>query len=224
MLVTGAASGLGASVVTAARSAGWNAVGIDLVACPTIDHVVADVADAIQLRAAVEALSVRARGLDAVVTAAGVPRPRVHVDMGADEADAVATVDVHGSAATVRAALPFLLASGGTVVTIAMTGGAAGFTRSLAAELSGQVGVTLVVPEGTYAGHAQGHADQRRAGGGTPLHAASTVAAAVMHALSRPPGCEIRELVVTPSREHVAQSLTTPSARTDDHSRPSLTS
>lgn len=198
MLVTGAASGLGARVVTAARSAGWNAVGIDVVACPSIDHVVADVTDAMQVRAAVEALATRARGLDAVVTAAGAPRPGVPDHTVSGVVDRPASVDLPGTAAAIRAALPFLLTSGGTVVTIALAAGVAGFTRALAAELCGQVGVTLVVPEGMDAGHTQGQEDQHRAGGATPLHATSTVAAAVVHALGRPPGCEIRELAVTP--------------------------
>lgn len=215
VLVTGAASGLGAAVVTAARSAGWNAVGIDVAPCPTIDHVVADVADEPEVRAAVDALARRAGGLRAVVTAAGIDRCGALADVSASDWNTVIAVNLMGTAATIRAALPHLLDAGGTVVTVASTlglrgvpdataycaskFGVVGFTRALAAELRGSVGVTLLVPGGMD--NFAGRDEKYRPGPDASLGSAANVAAAVMHALSQPAGCEIRELVVAPSLE-----------------------
>ena len=88
------------------------------------------------------------------------------------------TVDLLATAAVVRAALPYLQRSRGHVVTVASTlgvralsdataycaakFGVVGFTRALAAELAGAVGVTLLVPGR--------HADQllRRPGPAVP--------------------------------------------------------
>ena len=54
VLVTDATSGRGAAAVTAARSVGSHAVGIDAAACPAIDHGGADTPHTPQLGAAVD--------------------------------------------------------------------------------------------------------------------------------------------------------------------------
>jgi short-subunit dehydrogenase len=75
-------------------------------------------------------------------------------------------VNLLGTAAVIRAALPALVAAHGTVVIVASTLGikavsdvtaycaskfsVVGFTRALAAELRGQVEVTLPIPGGTH--------------------------------------------------------------------------
>ena len=81
-----------------------------------------------------------------------------------DDWERVVTVDLLATAAVVRAALPYLNARTARVVTVASTlgvkavsdataycaakFGVVGFTRALAAELAGAVGVTLLIPGG----------------------------------------------------------------------------
>ena len=79
--------------------------------------------------------------------------------------------------------------------------GVVGFTRSLAIELAGRVGVTLLVPGGMQTPFFDGRPDQYKPGPDAELNRPDDVAAAVLFALDQPPGCEVRELVVTPSTE-----------------------
>jgi short-subunit dehydrogenase len=79
--------------------------------------------------------------------------------------------------------------------------GVVGFTRALAAEMRGRVGVTLLVPGGMDTAFFDGRDAQYRPGADAQLNDPANVAAAVMFALSQPPGCELRELVITPSTE-----------------------
>jgi short-subunit dehydrogenase len=79
--------------------------------------------------------------------------------------------------------------------------GVVGFTRALAAETAGRVGVTLLVPGGMRTAFFDGRAERYRPPDTAELNDPRDVAAAVLFALSQPTGCEIRELVVTPSRE-----------------------
>jgi NAD(P)-dependent dehydrogenase (short-subunit alcohol dehydrogenase family) len=117
----------------------------------------------------------------------------------------------------VRAALPFLERRHGTVVTVASTlglralpdasaycaskFGIVGLTRALALEQAGRVGVTLLVPGGMDTAFFDGRDEQYRPGPDAKLNRPADVAAAVVFALSQPPGCELRELVITPSQE-----------------------
>jgi short-subunit dehydrogenase len=79
--------------------------------------------------------------------------------------------------------------------------GVVGFTRALAAELQGQVGVTMLVPGGMHTGFFDGRDEQYKPPPDARLNKPSDVAAAVVFALSQPAGCEVRELVVAPSVE-----------------------
>ena len=77
VLVTGAASGLGAATALAVADRGGRVLAIDRVPPPpevddaVADHEVADLADPRAAEAAVRALAERAGGLDAVFTPAG---------------------------------------------------------------------------------------------------------------------------------------------------------
>jgi short-subunit dehydrogenase len=73
--------------------------------------------------------------------------------------------------------------------------GVVGFTRALAAELAGSVGVTLLVPGGMRTSFFDERAEQYRPGPDAALTDPGSVAAAVLFALSQPPGCAVRELV-----------------------------
>jgi NAD(P)-dependent dehydrogenase (short-subunit alcohol dehydrogenase family) len=218
VLVTGGASGLGAAVAEAVREAGGTPVVLDR--RPPgggVDHEVVDLADTSAAEQAVARALDRHGRLDAVVTAAGVDRPGQLHQIEREAWEDVVRVNLLGTAAVVRAALPALLEVGGRVVTVASTlglralsdataycaskFGVVGFTRALAAETAGRVGVTLLVPGGMRTGFFDDRDAQYRPPADARLNAPSDVAAAVLFALTQPPGCEVRELLVAPAEE-----------------------
>ncbi|MFC7382033.1 SDR family oxidoreductase [Sphaerisporangium rhizosphaerae] len=218
ILITGGASGLGKATADAVAKAGGRPLVID-VGVPEngVDHVLADVADRDRVHAAVTELAERAGGLDGVVTAAGIDRCGPLAQVPPAEWERVIGVNLLGTASVVRAALPYLERSAGRVVTCASTlglravgdataycaakFGVVGFTRALAAELAGRVGVTLLVPGGMRTRFFDGREERYRPGPDARLNQPEDVAAAVVFALGQPPGCELRELVVCPSTE-----------------------
>lgn len=218
VLVTGGSSGLGAAVVAAVAQAGGTPVVLDRVPPKVeVDHELVDLADTRATEAAVRAVVDRHGRLDGVVTAAGTDRCGRLADVPGEDWDRVVLVNLCGTAATVRAALPALEASHGTVVTCASTlglralsdataycaskFGVVGFTRALAAELAGRVGVTLLVPGGMRTAFFDDREERYRPAADAQLNDPADVARAVLFALTQPPGCEVRELVVTPSTE-----------------------
>ncbi|MDP9392176.1 MAG: SDR family NAD(P)-dependent oxidoreductase [Actinomycetota bacterium] len=218
VLVTGGSSGLGAAVATAVRDAGGRPLVLDRVAPgDDVDHELVDVSDRGAVEAAVQALVARAGGLDGVVTAAGIDRCGTLADVPAAEWEKVVGVNLLGTVSTVRAALPHLERTNGTVVTVASTlgikavsdataycaakFGVVGFTRALTAEMKGRVKVTLLVPGGMHTAFFDDRTEQYRPGPDAKLNRPEDVAASVLVALTQPPGCEIRELVVTSSEE-----------------------
>jgi NAD(P)-dependent dehydrogenase (short-subunit alcohol dehydrogenase family) len=214
VLVTGAASGLGAAVVAAVRDAGGRPLALDRVPVEGVPHEVVDLSDTRAAEAAVARLVDGAGGeLDAVVTAAGmdVPAPFEKLD-GADW-DRIVMVNLLGTAATVRGAMPYLRRSTTPrVVTVASTlghrvfgdataytaskFGVVGFTRGLQAELKGEVGVTLLTPGGMHTAFFDDRDDQYKPGPDARLNRAEDVALNVLHVLTQPPGCHVYELVV----------------------------
>lgn len=214
VLVTGAASGLGAAVVTAVRAAGGRPLALDRLPVDDVPHEVVDLSDTRAAEAATGRLVDGAGGtLDAVVTAAGtdVPAPFEKLD-GADW-DRIVTVNLLGTAAVCRAAMPYLRASDNPrIVTVASTlghrvfgdataytaskFGVVGFTRGLQAELKGQVGVTLLSPGGMSTAFFDDRAEQYKPGPDAKLNRADDVAMNVVHVLTQPPGCHVYELVV----------------------------
>jgi NAD(P)-dependent dehydrogenase (short-subunit alcohol dehydrogenase family) len=135
----------------------------------------------------------------------------------AKEWEQVIVVNLLGTAAVVRSALPYLRAGGGRIVTVASTlgikavsdataycaskFGVVGFTRALAAELAGEVGVTLLIPGGMHTPFFDGRTEQYKPPPDAKLNQPEDVAETVVFALSQPQGCEIRELVVCASTE-----------------------
>ena len=218
VLVTGGASGLGAAVAQAVARSGGTPVVLDLAAPPfEADHQRVDLADGRAAEAAVSAAAERHGGLDAVVTAAGIDRCGKLAAVPAGEWERVIQVNLLGTAAVLRAAWPFLERAGGRVVTIASTlglralpdataycaskFGVVGFTRALAAESAGRVGVTLLVPGGMDTAFFDGRPEQYKPPADAKLNRPEDVAAAVLFALRQPSGCELRELVICPSME-----------------------
>jgi NADP-dependent 3-hydroxy acid dehydrogenase YdfG len=218
VLVSGGASGLGHAIATAVRDAGGTPVVLDIADAPGFDTEVADVADTRAAADAVRRAAQRHGGIDAVFTAAGIDHPAPFDAIGGEEWERVVRVNLLGTAAVVRAALPFLRDSPrGTVVTCASTlgvkavpdataycaskWGVVGFTRALAAELRGQVRVTLLVPGGMDTAFFDAREERYKPPPGAKLNSPADVARAVLFVLAQPPGCELRELVVTSSQE-----------------------
>jgi NAD(P)-dependent dehydrogenase (short-subunit alcohol dehydrogenase family) len=218
VVVTGGASGLGAAVARGVADAGGHPVVLDRAEpADGLDRVLVDLADARAAEAAVREAAGRTGGLSAVVTAAGVDLPGTLDRIPGDDWDRVVAVNLLGTAAVVRAALPHLERSRGRVVTVGSTlsfralsdataycaskFGVVGFTRALAAETAGRVGVTLLVPGGMGTAFFDGREDRYKPPPDARLNRPEDVAAAVLFVLRQPAGCEVRELVVCPSTE-----------------------
>jgi NAD(P)-dependent dehydrogenase (short-subunit alcohol dehydrogenase family) len=218
VLVTGGASGLGAAVARAVGHTGTGVAVLDRRESPDgVPGVVVDLADGRAAEAAVRRAAEGLGGLWAVVTCAGVDVPGRLEDVAADDWERVVKVNLLGTAAVVRAALPFLRESRGRIVTVASTlghralsdataycaskFGVVGLTRALTAELRGQVGVTMLTPGGMQTGFFAGRAERYQPPPDLQLCPPEAVADAVVFALAAPAGTEVRELVVTPPEE-----------------------
>jgi NAD(P)-dependent dehydrogenase (short-subunit alcohol dehydrogenase family) len=217
VLITGGASGLGHAVAAAVRDAGGTPVVLDIVEANGFDHELVDMADTRAAEQAVRRAAQRHGGLDAVFTAAGIDSPAPLDDLAGESWDRVIGVNLLGTAAVVRAALPYLRASNGIVVTCASTlgfravpdataycaskWGVVGFTRALAAELKGSVRVTMLVPGGMHTSFFDGRDERYKPPRDAKLNRPEDVARSVLFAMRQPPGCEIKELVVTSSWE-----------------------
>jgi 2-dehydro-3-deoxy-L-rhamnonate dehydrogenase (NAD+) len=218
VIVTGGASGLGAAIAEGVRDAGGTPVVLDR--RPPDDgfaHALVDLAEPGQAHAAVERVVAEHGPLRGVVTAAGIDSPAPLADVAWEDWERIVAVNLLGTAAVVHAALPSLQSTGGRIVTVASTlgfrvfgdataycaskFGVVGFTRSLAAELAGKVGVTLLVPAGMRTAFFDDRDERYRPGPGAQLVDPAEMAAGVIFALTRPPGVELRELVMTPSIE-----------------------
>jgi NADP-dependent 3-hydroxy acid dehydrogenase YdfG len=218
VLVTGGSSGLGAAVAAAVEEAGGTAVVLDRVPPPNgfaFEEV--DLAEPRAAEAAVRRAIERMGRLDAVVTAAGTDACGDIADVDADAWDRVVLVNLLGTVAVVRAALPALEAARGRVVTVASTlglralpaataycaskFGVVGFTRALAIELGDRVGVTMLVPGGMRTRFFDDRPETFKPAADQLLNDPRDVAASVLFALRQPPGVEVRELLVTPAGE-----------------------
>lgn len=218
VLVTGGASGLGAAVVDAVAAAGGRPQVLDLDP-PKADvpYVTVDLADTAATEAAVDELARAAGPPDAVVTAAGIDHPAPFGSLPAQDWERVVRVNLFGTVAVVRATLPQLELVGGRVVTVSSTlglkavpdataycaskFGVLGFSRALAAETAGRIGVTTLVPGGMHTAFFDGRDEQYVPPEDAKLNRPEHTAATVVYALRQPPGCEIREMVVAHSEE-----------------------
>jgi NAD(P)-dependent dehydrogenase (short-subunit alcohol dehydrogenase family) len=218
VLITGGASGLGAAVAEAVAAEGGTPVVLDLQPPPDgIAFRRVDLARPREAEAAVRAVIEDLGGLDAVVTAAGTDACGDILDVDPDAWDRVVAVNLLGTAAVVRAALPALQAARGRVVTVASTlglralpaataycaskFGVVGFTRALASELGDRVGVTLLLPGGMRTRFFDDRPDEFKPAPDQLLNDPADVARTVVFALRQPAGCELRELLVAPAGE-----------------------
>jgi short-subunit dehydrogenase len=79
--------------------------------------------------------------------------------------------------------------------------GVLGFSRALAAETRGEIGVTTLIPAGMQTRFFDDRPDQYRPGADAKLNDPANVANAVLFALQQPEGCEVRELVIAHEEE-----------------------
>jgi NAD(P)-dependent dehydrogenase (short-subunit alcohol dehydrogenase family) len=218
VIVTGGSSGLGAAVVQEVLRAGGVPAVLDLQPpAEGVDYEQVVLADGRAAEAAVERVAQRHGRIDGVVTAAGTDSCGKLEDVPAPAWEKVLAVNLIGTAAVVRAALPHLERSAGRVVTVGSTlglsavsdataycaskFGVTGFTRALAAETAGRVGVSLLVPGGMSTAFFDSREERYKPPPDALLNRPENVAAAAIFALRQPPGCELRELVVCPSTE-----------------------
>jgi 2-dehydro-3-deoxy-L-rhamnonate dehydrogenase (NAD+) len=218
VIVTGGASGLGAAVAAAVAGAGGTPVVLDRREPENgMPREVVDLSSPADARAAVARVIEEHGDVRGVVTAAGVDTPAPLADTAWEDWERTVAVNLLGTAAVVHAALPSLRANGGRIVTVASTlglrvfgdataycaskFGVVGFTRSLATELAGEVGVTMLVPAGMRTRFFDDREERYKPGPDAQLVDPAEMAEAVLFALTRPAGVELRELVMTPSVE-----------------------
>jgi NAD(P)-dependent dehydrogenase (short-subunit alcohol dehydrogenase family) len=218
VIVTGGSSGLGAAVTSVVNEAGGTSIVLDVQQRSSgVEHRVVDLSDGRATEAAVADIVREHPDLRAVVCAAGIDACGSLEAIDAAAWERVIAVNLLGTVAVVRAAMPALTRNHGRVVTVASTlglralpdataycaskFGVVGFTRALAAETAGRLGVTLLVPGGMHTAFFDGRPDQYRPAADARLNQPENVAAAVLFALQQPPGCEVRELVVCPETE-----------------------
>ncbi|WP_338890156.1 SDR family oxidoreductase [Rhodococcus sovatensis] len=219
VLVTGGASGLGAAAVTAIARAGGTPLVLDLARPATdVPFLQVDLADSVATEVAVEQIVSENGGtLNGVFTAAGIDSCGPLDGVSRKDWERVVFVNLLGTAAVVRAALPYLKQSHGRIVTVASTlgikavgdataycaskFGVVGFTRALAAETAGELGVTLLIPGGMHSAFFDARTEQYKPPVDAKLNQPEDVAQTVVFALSQPSGCEVRELVVAASTE-----------------------
>ncbi|HEX6257651.1 MAG TPA: SDR family oxidoreductase [Euzebyales bacterium] len=218
VIVTGGSRGLGRAVVGAVADAGGTPLVLDI-AEPERDAAwrQVDLADSRAAGRATAQLIEDHGGVDAVVTAAGIDACGDLLDVHPEDWERVIAVNLVGTAAVVRAALPTLIERRGRVVTVASTlglralpaataysaskFGVVGFTRALSTELAGRVGVTLLLPGGMRTGFFDDRPERFKPAADQQLNDPADVADAVVYALRQPPGCEVRELLIAPATE-----------------------
>ena len=219
VIVTGGSSGLGAAVVDAVLKAGGRPFVIDRQPpAEGVPWVECDLADTRAAEAATrEAITQAGGSIDGVVTAAGMDVPGALADVPGETWDRIVMIDLLATAAVIRAAIPALKESHGTVVTVASTlgikavgdataycaakFGVVGFTRSLAAELAGRVNVTLLIPGGMRTKFFDDRDEQYKPGPDAILNDPANVANAIMFALTQPAGSAVRELIIAAEQE-----------------------
>jgi NAD(P)-dependent dehydrogenase (short-subunit alcohol dehydrogenase family) len=218
VIVTGGASGLGAAVAAAVEREGGVPVVLDRAPPPNgFAHALVDLADPRAAEETVRRVVADHDRVSGVVAAAGTDACGRLDEVDAERWEQVVAVNLLGNVAVVRAALPHLESGGGRVVMVGSTLGlralsdataycaskfaVTGFTRALAVETAGRVGVTLLVPGGMDTSFFDARPPQYRPGPDAMLNPPERVADTVLFALRQPPGVELRELVVCPAVE-----------------------
>jgi NAD(P)-dependent dehydrogenase (short-subunit alcohol dehydrogenase family) len=143
VLVTGAASGIGAGIAAALVADGWTVTGVDLREAPLravlpagATALVADLADPAAPEQAVRRAWETAGPLDAVVNAAGIYPARPFLDLDAQVWDQVQAVNVRAPMLVIRAFAELAVAAGRTGAAVNISSGSALRARPGAAHYS----------------------------------------------------------------------------------------
>jgi NADP-dependent 3-hydroxy acid dehydrogenase YdfG len=218
VIVTGGSSGLGAAVTSVVNEAGGTSIVLDVQQRSSgVEHRVVDLSDGRATEAAVADIVREHPDLRAVVCAAGIDACGSLEAIDAAAWERVIAVNLLGTVAVVRAAMPALTRNHGRVVTVASTlglralpdataycaskFGVVGFTRALAAETGDRVGVTLLIPGGMSTHFFDDRPEEFKPAADQHLNRPEDVARTVVFALRQPAGCELREVLVAPATE-----------------------
>ncbi|HET7416349.1 MAG TPA: SDR family oxidoreductase [Solirubrobacterales bacterium] len=160
VIITGAASGIGAATAKALRERGAEVVGLDLNAGD--DIVACDVTSQESVDAALDTAVERLGGLDALVNCAGIGIPQSAAQRPDENAARVIDVNLLGTWRVTAAALPALREARGRVVNIssglahlavpfataygASKRGVVGYSEQLRIEVGDEITVTTVYP------------------------------------------------------------------------------
>jgi NAD(P)-dependent dehydrogenase (short-subunit alcohol dehydrogenase family) len=184
---------------------------------PRVDHPyqLVDLADTDAAAAVVTEIA--EQGLDAVVTCAAIDSCGPLGEVKKEDWERVINVNLLGTAAVIRAALPALIRSRGQVVTIASTlgrralpdataycaskFGVVGFTRALNAEMGDRVRVTCVMPGGMNTAFFDDRPEQYRPGPDADLMDPADIAAVIVDVLARRSTATVPEVMITPAGE-----------------------
>jgi len=212
VVVTGGSSGLGAAVCRRLGEHGADVISLDRRPSEQAETIETDLSDTAAAERATQTAIDRLGGLDALVCCAGTDVPGPFDATDRETWERIVAVNLLATAAVSRAALPQLLEQSGRLVTVASTlghravgdasaycaskFGVIGFTRALAAEYRGRVGVTLLTPGGMHTAFFDARDEQYKPPPEAVLADPDDVADAVVWALDRPAGIEIKELAI----------------------------
>lgn len=219
VLITGGASGLGLAIAEAVAQTGGRPYVLDRQSTPQkqIPGYQVDLVDPESTRIGVATAVQELGGLDAVVTAAGIDACGPLEKVDESDWERVVAVNLFGTVRVIRNALPALRESRGRIITIASTlglrplpdasayaaskFGVVGFTKALAMELKGDVGVGVLIPGGMATSFFDGREEKYRPGEDAELQDPGDVALAVLAMLQQPLTSQIREMVIVPGGE-----------------------
>jgi len=128
VIVTGAASGLGAAIAHACMAEGAEVIAIDRIEAPFPDSRICDVGDENAVREALADL----QRVDALVNSAGISRRAPVDEAEMTDFDAVMHVNLRGSFLISKHVLPLMIGAGGAILHLASVVGVTG-TRNRAA-------------------------------------------------------------------------------------------
>jgi NAD(P)-dependent dehydrogenase (short-subunit alcohol dehydrogenase family) len=179
------------------------------------EHVQVDLADTERTRSVVSEVALG--GLDAVVTCAAIDSCGPLSEVKTEDWERVINVNLLGTAAVIRAALPALVQSRGHVVTIASTlgrralpdataycaskFGVVGLTRALTAEMGERLRVTCIQPGGMDTGFFDGRPEKYRPGPDASLMNPADVAEVIVNVLRTDGTATLPEIMITPAGE-----------------------
>lgn len=162
-LVTGASSGIGRAAAAELFQLGARVVGLDIQPSPdgAVPILITDLADLPQVAASVEGAVAWLGGLDIIVNSAGIEIDAPITTLSFDDVDRMYAINVRGTIAVIKAALPHLgsdaaivnlaselayLGRSGASAYCATKGAVLSLTRSLARELGPGIRVNAVAP------------------------------------------------------------------------------